>query len=106
MSGRVLTQRPDHTLAFVSVAAGVLVVVAFLYKPQERLHSGGDHGVTSFRNGGQYSDTRRASFNRVHDQYNPGKNPVLSEFLAFVSLLVGALFLTYRNGKTRVKAEI
>lgn len=71
MTDRVLGQKTDWTPLII-----LAVVVCGAYylhtnQPKERHHSGGDQGVPSLRNGGEYTDNRKAKFNPLHEVHNP-----------------------------------
>jgi hypothetical protein len=104
-SSRVINQKADHTPILIGAAVVAIVVGLFLFKPQERFHSGGDHGVTSFRNGGQYSDSRKAVFSPVHTVHNPNEGKLSTDALVTVVILVIAFFLKVKNGKDGAKRE-
>jgi hypothetical protein len=102
-SSRVINQRADHTPTLIAAGAAIifggLVVCLFVLKPQERFHSGGDHGVASFRNGGHYSDSRKAVFSPVHTVHNPNEGKLSTDALVTVIILVLALIIKFKNGK-------
>lgn len=107
-SARVINQKADHTPILIITGAAVilsgLMVCLFVLKPQERFHSGGDHGVTSFRNGGHYSDSRKAVFSPVHTVHNPNEGKLSTDALVTVVIFVLALIIKFKNGKD-VKGE-
>lgn len=106
MSGRVLTQKADHTP--LMILAGVLVAAGLLWfsKSPERHHSGGDQGVPSFRNGGSFTDNRRAHFNPIHKVYDPsgnsdkGAEPILLLISVIVVVLIKLSHGAGRNKET------
>lgn len=49
----------------VAICLAVVCGTVLLAQPHHKTHSGGDYGVPTFSNGGNYADgTRKATFNR------------------------------------------
>lgn len=96
MAGQAISARPNKFIP-ICICIGVVCVAICLVlaSPRHKTHSGGDYGVPTFANGGQYADgTRKASFNcNNHRAYGSSQPQMSSNFIVFIAVILLVAFV-------------